>query len=880
MKKINVRVQLELSKKLIDNELSLDQNIKLIKEIVNKHNLNGTYLNGIINIYEKTRNIRLKDNVFNDILTNSMNLQEKYEAMKLEVQIYNKQLDKFNLSMNIKETSKIGMLNFIKTYDDKVVTYLKVSVNSSLNYLTEEDKRQYMRSYFGILLNSSERFNYFQLNKKLSFKNNINKVKEQIKEYENKDDDLSKSLIKGLESDIRMFEKKEKEVQHQRMGVLAIINDSIDEMIEMINNINWMSKEVRAEVVTDNDFNYILDQTIYKNQYTQSSVCGSYFYDEYNEEYGRVVSIQQFEKIQREFYMKPIAEIEENLDGLATAVCAMSVLKEDNTKAKELVQKGISEMSQRHKFDNSIDGQFEQVEARQYLSNLYESLRSDTSETILDCEIKIILRSKTYEELEKATRKVNVVLASIGKCNVRKFDVVNDIYKSAYTKNVQLTNPIELTLSLFAIGLPYNYIIVDDPDGSFKNISKDELLCFNYFYKPNAERSLSSGVLFGMPGSGKSTEMKEMIKNHFLQNGITYVVDQDSEFINLVKALGGKNIIFGDDKHYINPLELYAVDEYSEDNFQKLVENQVNFVSSILGSLYKENYKYLREKLENILFIMYDKYKYEQFTFSEVLEETKLHYKEQDIPEIQVKYLDLIELLENLKHKFKIFNNFTNIQLDSDLINFDISSVKDNEQLLNTLMIVIFDFLNRKMVNNRLNSKLSKEMQKLEAITKINNQTDEYEKEYLEQLDQLQLNHLYESVQPNIMILIDEAHRMFTNSNVMKYLIRTVRESRKYQTALWFATQRFQDFFKEEILSDVTTLYDMLAYKILLYQKSDQVEFVADKIRLTESQKVAITQANAVEPQKGKGLMVVGEKVFNFNNKISPEWLAIFGGGK
>lgn len=897
--KLNLKFLDQVTKAKIQKKILGQENLDGIKkmlydEVTNNEDLfNKTVVSALYNLLNNLKNTRIKEQTITKILLNKkLNIDKKFIDVYDEYNIYNEQLQEFNYNFNIKEIVTTNDLNYVITDDNKVVTYLSVNIDSSLNHLKDEDKEVYVSSFFRIALNLPERFTYFQINVPLSFEDKIKQVDERIEYFKTNPNNIKNEnlneLLFALESDKDKLNMYQDIIKYQKVGIIAFTSDTLNEMVEMIDILKTESDCITLKMVDNKMLDYILNETVYANQYSKSSIAGTYSYDEYNQTYSKVLTLNMFETTQNEFYFRKIAEVYKELKNYnVKTLFSINAHRYSHDKSLSIVEEGLGEMGSRHKYDRTSQAEFEIYENSSYLSKFAFALRENSNETIIETETKLKVTGKSYRDVDLACKKAKKIIRGIGNTDFRKFDITSDLKKiSHFSTPKKLDGAIQMPLSTFAVGFPYNYTIVDDPNGDFKNISYDEILNFNYFHKSNAALASSSGLIVGMSGSGKSTEMKETIKNHYLKNGITYTIDQDSEFISLTKALGGENIIFGESKHFINPFQLVKPDEHSELTQKDVIDNQVEFVSQIMITLYGDKYIKVKEKLENIVYRMYEEFGYSEFTFTEVLNEVKLEAKNQEKEIIEIDYLNLIEMIQNLQLKFDIFNHPTNVNLNRKLINFDISNVKENRTLLNTLMIVIFDFLNRKMTNNRINDKITDDeikrnhiIDKIEKAikdTKINYSSEELKNKQTKELEQI-----YYSVQPKILIMVDEAHRMFNNDMALDYLVKTVRESRKYETAIWFATQRFKDFFKEGLDdSKVTALYEQIPYKILLYQDKSSIDFVETKINLTESQKHALTQNGSTDPEKGVGLFVAGSKVYNFNNQILKPWLDIFKGGQ
>ena len=81
----------------------------------------------------------------------------------------------------------------------------------------------------------------------------------------------------------------------------------------------------------------------------------------------------------------------------------------------------------------------------------------------------------------------------------------------------------------------------------------------------------------------------------------------------------------------------------------------------------------------------------------------------------------------------------------------------------------------------------------------------------------------------NVVCLFDEAHRFISSKNTLatEFILKLLRRARKYDAALWFATQSVLDFVPSESNEDTDTvrkIFSLVQYRVLLKQSSDSLE--------------------------------------------------------
>jgi hypothetical protein len=81
----------------------------------------------------------------------------------------------------------------------------------------------------------------------------------------------------------------------------------------------------------------------------------------------------------------------------------------------------------------------------------------------------------------------------------------------------------------------------------------------------------------------------------------------------------------------------------------------------------------------------------------------------------------------------------------------------------------------------------------------------------------------------HVVAVLDEAHRFINakNPQALEFIEKLTRRTRKYDAALWFASQSILDFFPKgtkENIDTILTIFSLVQYRIILKQTYDSIE--------------------------------------------------------
>lgn len=286
--------------------------------------------------------------------------------------------------------------------------------------------------------------------------------------------------------------------------------------------------------------------------------------------------------------------------------------------------------------------------------------------------------------------------------------------------------------------LPINYLSNELVRGNYRNFTTSSLMNMFPFYTNNIfdingvifgkntndnkicnvdifdeKYSNANMCIFGSSGSGKSYFAKLHIIRQYVRTKKQYIFDPEGEYISVSKKIGGESIFFNCNKEnkYINFLDILPEEvEINKDSFfdmkvTKVLDIIKEFIdmediqSEILVNCIKNAYyeKGINESMES----MYIESDNNKFYLKKVIKGSKYMPIFEDVYKniIKSKSIKYKEMVEDLSTKFntnilsqnRFLNNRTSINLDANLINFDLSKVdiKVGEILIKHLLKII-----------------------------------------------------------------------------------------------------------------------------------------------------------------------------------------------
>ena len=443
--------------------------------------------------------------------------------------------------------------------------------------------------------------------------------------------------------------------------------------------------------------------------------------------------------------------------------------------------------------------------------------------------IYIMLYADRKEDLEYYLNKIEGITQSKGmqtrRTNFREEEIFlsclptmnnNKIIKEIAKRNI-------LTSGLLAT-YPFISSTIFDSNGIFigTNIYNNSLVFIDRY---DSRKYKNANIcIFGTSGAGKSFYTKLLILRYKLLGIKQYIIDPDREYGNLSKKLGGTQIKIGPNSNtYINILDIRkeSIEDGESGYLATKIGKLIGFFNLIFGEINEEEKAILEDKL-------IDTYKEKNITFDDnslyITNEEKIISKEfkksTDMPLLEDLYNILnndkktkrfaIKLIPFVKGSMKFFNNYTNIELEKDLIIADVYDL--GEENLKYGMYLFTDIFWDKIKENR-NEKKS--------------------------------------------IYLDEIWRLIgvtSNKEVASFIYKIFKTIRKYGGSSVAITQDISDIFSLENGTYGKSILNNSSIKTFFALEEENIKILSEYANLSEKEKVEIKSL-----KRGECLMFVGD---------------------
>jgi len=442
--------------------------------------------------------------------------------------------------------------------------------------------------------------------------------------------------------------------------------------------------------------------------------------------------------------------------------------------------------------------------------------------------IYIVIYDTELKKLEYYLNKIEGITQSKGiqtkRANFREEEIFlstlpfmenKEIIKEAARRNV-------LTSGLLAT-YPFISSTIFDAEGIFigTNIYNNSMVFIDRY---NTQKYKNANMcIFGTSGAGKSFYTKLLILRYKLLGIKQYIIDPDREYTNICKELGGTLIKIGPTSEtYINILDIRkeSIEEGEKGYLATKISKLIGFFNLIFGELDEEEKALIEEKLietykiKNITFDDETLYKKDK---NKILKEFKIT---KDMPILKDLYDILgkdertkkfkIKLIPFIEGSMKFFNNYTNIEINNELIIADIYDL--GEENIQYGMYLFTDIFWDKIKENRNEKKA---------------------------------------------IYMDEIWRLIgvtSNKNVASFIYKIFKTIRKYGGSSVAITQDISDIFSLENGTYGKSILNNSSIKTFFSLEEENIKILSEYTNLSEQEKVEIKSL-----KRGECLMFVGE---------------------
>lgn len=519
-------------------------------------------------------------------------------------------------------------------------------------------------------------------------------------------------------------------------------------------------------------------------------------YIKINDVYFRTLFVSGYPRFVSAGWLEAIVNFNSSLDlsFFIYPVEGKSVLDNLRRKITEMEAEISSDLERGKIIDASTEAKLEDAKALQ--AQLVKG-----AERFFEFSFYITVPAKTVEELNDLTKQVESTLGSL--MIVAKhatLDMNNGFLTTAPlgVDKIMITRNMDTTS--LATTFPFTSSELTSDKGLLYGINaqNESFIIFDRFSMENANMSI-----FATSGAGKSYFVKiEALRSMMLGNEVV-VIDPESEYKPLAKAVDGEFISFSfNSPSKINPFDLAQVYEEGE--------NQLGLKILSLHSLFKV----IMGKISPIQEALLDRALVATYRAKGITQDPETQKREPPLMEDLYKTLigmessDAMDLAARIEKFVRgsfvgIFDKQTNINLNNQLTVF---SVKDLQDALRPIaMFIILDY-----IWTRVKRDLKRRL-----------------------------------------LIVDEAWHMMQFEDSAQFLWSVVKRARKYFLGLTTITQDVEDFLAQDIGKAIVTNSSM---QLLLKQSPAAIDKVGEVFYLSQGEKQLLLSANI-----GEGIFFAGQ---------------------
>lgn len=751
--------------------------------------------------------------------------------------------------------------------NDKIVGVIKVnSINLQLCSSEEQDSKIFQ--FRKVLLSMEYPFKILALDKPISLtdhignlvylaKNTDDEIKQKLldEDINYADNIMSRNLVNNREFYLLIEESKDN---------IKLLKSKINDLVSQLSNIGLSSEQAKTDDIKELLFTFLNPNEsleVFKQDSSLKSLkekiapIAMKFNDKdilLGDCYATSMIIDTFPSYARGSWLGMLSNIKNTR-------MMISVEQMDNVEVSKTLKKGMSET--RSKYINTSDRN-DQIVLKNQLED-YEKLTNKMdreNEKMLLMSVVFFSYANTQEELQKRVKEIKSALSSL---NLRGSQLIFEQEQGLKTSLPTLEMPLQksfgLPMPITTVAASFPFVFESIQDNGNSIILGDDInggLTLFDLWKRTNKRTNSNMCIIGKSGSGKSTLIKKLIRGNFARGGGSkktriLIVDPEREYKDLCLSLNGKWIDAGSGSGcIINPLEIKNSTN-DEDNNAAVVRHLQTF-RTFIKYYFKDLTELELTKIEEILLRTYKKknitldtdvstlsskdYPIISDFHNEIIKELDKSKNDKRVNDDNVKSLEKIEAIVRRMATgvdSKLWNDYSNLDLNSDLIVFDIHSLLESDETI--LRTQFFNILS------------------------------------------LCWNIISQNREEQVILIVDEAHLLIDpdNKDGLEFLKKTSKRIRKYAGSLIVCTQNMIDFTSPEIVRYGQVIVDNSDYQFIMAQGSEEIISLQKVLRLSDNERRFLQTAG-----KGQALFVIShDKRIPIFVHLRPEEKELFGKG-
>lgn len=484
---------------------------------------------------------------------------------------------------------------------------------------------------------------------------------------------------------------------------------------------------------------------------------------------------------------------------------------------------------------------------------------NQNGETVGYVTLVFLIMAETEDKLQERIKKVNSTIAALGGATrfltfrqkealkwVSPFGLEDDIITDFGGRN--------MPLSTFLGGYLNSANGLNDGVGFMFGSSVDKKPIILNTQKRGGDRTNANWFISGVSGVGKSATVKHIVLSEYALGTKIIFVDPEKEYIDMVLNLGGKVINCGGGKGgIINPLQILPAPQIEKEEGQGTSDLSLHFQTlRTFHKLYQDLTKTENAELERVLEKTYKRFNITWETdvsnltptdfpiYSNLYEDLQKEYEENPTDELK-QLLGKFRSIAKGSDQF-IFNGYTDIDFDTDIIVLDISSLlESDETVLRAQFHNINSYVWKFIAQNREKNIAGKD--------------------------------------ERVLYVVDEGHLLVDEKNpeALIFMKNVAKRIRKYNGGIIFITQSVIDVLSPEIRRYGQAIIDSACYKFIMGTDGQNLKETKELFDLTEAEETLL-----VAKQRGRGVLFVGSNRIAARVEIPDEFLRVMGnaGGK
>lgn len=359
------------------------------------------------------------------------------------------------------------------------------------------------------------------------------------------------------------------------------------------------------------------------------------------------------------------------------------------------------------------------------------------------------------------------------------------------------------------------------------NIDTESIIAID---KLNRNKTLNQNeTVIGTSGVGKTTYMIQKILRYACLGHQIYIIDPENEYTDIVKHLGGTVLhLSSNSTTKINPFQIFTDEllDIDNTNMESLIKDKIQRLKGFLEAIKPDISKVETSIMDGVMTQVYrDKgifdyknYKMiapEQYPILEDIYNQMTHLKSEN-PEKFAKVQNLYFILESYTNGSNtLFNGYTNVNLDSQVVSFDLKPLQSDSEVQGACYLNTFQFL-------------------WDEITK----------------DRTKIKKLF----------VDEFHFLTLHTQSATFFHQAYKRFRKYKAGAIAGTQQIQDVLQGTTANGINVGQAIIGNsytKVFFGLGEDGVDDVIDKLKVSFSGKEKKLLARK---RQGQALIIYGSQ--------------------